>query len=127
MAGQIFLGVLGIVVALILFSQWRLARMSRQLRGQPAPPQAKSHPQGVLYFFHSPRCAPCRSMVPVIDELIDEFPERVVSIDVSERPEVAAAFRVAATPTTVIVRDGQIAEVLLGVKTRRRLAGLMGD
>jgi len=127
MAGQIFLAALALVVGLILFSHWRIARISRGLRGQPAPPGAEPHPQGVLYYFFSPRCAPCRRMGPVIDELATAHPGQVVKVDVSEEPQRAAAFRVAATPTTLLVRDGRIVEVLLGAKPRQRLAGLLAE
>ncbi len=54
MAAQVFLGILGLVVALMLFSQWRISHLSRGLRGQPAPAAARPHPQGVLYMS---RCA----------------------------------------------------------------------
>ncbi len=56
MAAQVSLVLLGLVVALMLFSQWRISRLSRGLRGQPAPAAARPHPhpQGVLYMS---RCA----------------------------------------------------------------------
>lgn len=123
---QIFLGILGLFVAVMLFSQWRIARMSRGLRGQPAPAVAQSHPQGVLYYFYSPRCGPCRSMGPVIDRLAESHPGQVVKVDIGEERELAAAFGVMGTPTTMLVKGGEIREVLLGAKSEKRLAGLLG-
>jgi len=128
MAAQIFLGILGLVVALILFSQWRMSHLSRGLRGQPAPTGARSHPQGVLYYFYSPRCGPCRAMGPVIDRVTETHPGQVVKVDVGEEPQLAAAFRVAGTPTTMLLRDGEIVEVMLGAKSQKRLEALLqGD
>ncbi len=128
MAAQIFLGILGLVVALILFSQWRMSRLGHGLRGQPAPVEARSHPQGVLYYFYSPRCGPCRAMGPVIDRVAEAHPDQVVKVDVGEEPQLAAAFRVAGTPTTMLIRDGRIIEVMLGAKPQKHLEALLqGD
>ncbi len=125
MAAQIFLGILGLVVALILFSQWRISHLSRGLRGQPAPAAARSHPQGVLYYFYSPRCGPCRAMGPVIDRVAEAHPGQVVKVDIGEEPQLAAAFRVAGTPTTMLVKRGEITEVMLGTKSPQRLEALL--
>lgn len=122
---QIFIGVLGLFVALILFSQWRIAHMSRGLRGQPAPAEAQSHPQGILYYFYSPHCGPCRTMGPVIDRMTETHPGQVIKVDVGEEPALAAAFHISGTPTTLLIRDGAIAEVMLGAKSQKRLERLL--
>ncbi len=125
---QMLLGIFGLIVAVFLFSQWRMARMSQGLRSQPAPAKAQSHPQGILYYFYSPRCGPCRTMGPRIDRLADEHPGQVIKVDVGEEQALAATFRVSGTPTTMLIRDGAIAEVMLGIKSQKRLERLLqGD
>lgn len=66
--------------------------------GQSAPLQ--------LLEFTSPGCGPCRSMIPVVDQLRGEgYPIQVV--DIAERPELAQHFRVQRVPCFVLVAGQQ--------------------
>jgi len=121
----VFVLVLGGILALILVSQWRALSLARRQRGDPAPPQAAGCVLPTVYYFHSPRCAPCRSLSPRIDALAQRHPGQVITVDVSEDPAQAASFHVRATPTTVLVKDGLIVEVLLGPQSAKRLEALL--
>ena len=58
----------------------------------------------MLYFFTSQGCAPCIQVKHVINQLDSEgYP--VTTINVSERPDWANAFRVTHTPTLALVRN----------------------
>jgi len=103
---------------------------ARRQRGRPAPDYAQWLPEALqacprlLVYFHSPRCGPCRSMTPVIDELARHH-AGVVKVDVADRPALAMAFGIRATPTVVLVADGTVREVLLGPQRRDRLEKLL--
>lgn len=114
-----------------LLLQLRVFLRERRLRGQDAPSlegpmDAKLRARGrVLLYFYSPSCGPCRSMTPVVDRLA-ESRDNVFKFDVSATPDMARRFNVMATPTTVLVQDGRIAQVMLGPQGEKKLAALLG-
>lgn len=61
----------------------------------------------MLYFFTNHGCAPCIQVKHVIKQLDNEgYP--VTTVNVSERPDWADAFRVTHTPTLALVRNNEV-------------------
>jgi thioredoxin 1 len=75
----------------------------------------------VLGFVAS-GCGPCLQQRPVWDAL----PVDVEIIDVDVQPELRARFGVEGLPTTVVVRGGEVAQVLRGLSTTRQIMELLG-
>ncbi len=110
--------VLGMMLGL---QRWMAARMRAQ-EGKQAPPLGPlGDPEGRVVWFYGPNCGPCHAMRPAIDALGD----RAIPVDVSEHMDIAMAYGVMATPTTVFVRDGSIAAVRPGRLSPDQLEGLL--
>ena len=76
----------------------------------------------VLVDFYSPTCGPCRLQTPVLEELAVERPDlKIVKVDVSNNPELAVHHQIAAVPTLMLVRNGQVVDSLRGLQNRNRL------
>lgn len=107
--------------------QLRPLWQARRMRGQPAPDVVTSDRTGPrLYYFWSPHCGQCRSMTPLIDRLVEQGRD-IVKVDIMEEPALARAFKVGATPTTVVVRQGRVQQVLLGRLSEQRLLSFLDD
>ncbi len=78
-----------------------------------------------LIYFYSPRCGPCRSMTPLIDQLSQQHPGEVVKVDVRQDPASARAFNIRATPTTVLVKDNRVLDMALGGKSQAQLEKML--
>lgn len=76
----------------------------------------------VVLWFHSPSCGPCKAMQPGVDPLVESG--RARAIDVMQQPDIARAFSVMATPTTVVVRGGVVREVRTGFLSPKALESL---
>ncbi len=75
-----------------------------------------------LARFGSPTCGPCKSMEPALVALEAAHPAvKVVRVDVTEVPEVAAKFGVRAVPTLILLEDGAPLAVSTGAKTLSEL------
>lgn len=65
------------------------------------------HDGPLLLFFSASWCGPCRMMMPIIEELSNEFEGRMTfcRVDVAESPDMAVNFTVRSVPTIMIFRD----------------------
>jgi thioredoxin 1 len=78
-----------------------------------------------LVYFYSAKCAPCRSMTPIIDQLSEQHPEGVFKVDVQQDLEAARNFNIRATPTTLLIKDNRVLDVALGSKSRAQLERML--
>lgn len=62
----------------------------------------------ILVYFYSDRCAPCISLRPKVEKLLqNSFPEmKLTYIDSEKQPEIAAQHSVFANPTLLLFFDG---------------------
>jgi thiol-disulfide isomerase/thioredoxin len=122
----VFLGAIGVLATLYALRRWMDAQVRRS-EGVAAPPLDGPLGEAVrgttLLWFHSPTCGPCRVMKPAIESLVTEGSAH--SIDVQQHLEVAQAFGVLATPTTIAIVDGHIRAVRTGVLRPEALRALL--
>jgi putative thioredoxin len=77
-------------------------------------------------------CGPCRTLGPVLEQVIGETGGQVVlaKVDVDANPQVSAAFRVQSIPAVYALRDGQVVDGFIGAQgeaaVRDFVAGLIG-
>lgn len=77
----------------------------------------------VLVHFWAEWSGPCKAIAPVLNDLADEYANRVKigMINVDEQPKLAAEYDIRAIPTFLLLRRGQIADQLIGLHTKRDL------
>jgi thioredoxin 1 len=77
----------------------------------------------ILVDFWAEWCGPCKMIAPVLDELAEEYSGRVNigKVNVDEFQALAAEYGVRAIPTLLLFQNGQVAEQILGLKSKRDL------
>jgi thioredoxin 1 len=77
----------------------------------------------VLVDFWAEWCGPCKMIAPVLDELADEYEGRVKigKVNIDEQQGLAAEYGVRAIPTLLIFDKGQVADQVVGMKSKRDL------
>jgi thioredoxin 1 len=80
-------------------------------------------PIPVLVDFWGPGCSACRLVAPLVDEAADAYAGRlkVVTIDAHANPASATRFGVRGIPNLVFVKNGQVAQQLLGAVAKPKL------
>ncbi|THF84718.1 thioredoxin family protein [Cohnella fermenti] len=66
-------------------------------------------------------CPPCRVLLPLLDELSDEYGGAVkfAKVDCDESPDLASSFGVMSMPTVVFFRDGVPENKLVGLRPKQ--------
>ena len=73
----------------------------------------------VLLDFWASWCAPCRMVVPIIEEIAGERPDiKVGKINVDEQPELASKFGIMSIPTLVVMKNGKIVQQVSGARPK---------
>ena len=79
----------------------------------------------VLVDFWAPRCAPCRLVEPVVDELADKYQGKVAfyKLNRDDNPGIANRFNVMSLPTIMVFKNGRPMSSITGFtkETRREL------
>ena len=76
----------------------------------------------VLLDFWAPWCAPCRMVVPIIEEIANEREDiKVGKINVDEQPELASEFGVMSIPTLVVVKNGKVVQQVSGARPKEAI------
>src|SRR2546423_440055 len=77
----------------------------------------------VLVDFWAEWCGPCKMIAPVLDELADEYDGRIRTgkVNIDEQQGLAAEYGVRAIPTLLLFDKGQVADQIVGLRSKRDL------
>ena len=77
----------------------------------------------VLVDFWAEWCGPCKMIAPLLDELANEYDGKVKigKVNIDEQQNLAAEYGVRAIPTLLIFHHGEVADQLVGARSKRDL------
>jgi len=78
----------------------------------------------VLVDFCAPWCGPCRAIAPVVDELANEYADRlkVAKCNVDDNPKTPSRYGIRAIPTLIIFKGGNVSEQITGAVAKSQIA-----
>ena len=82
-----------------------------------------------LVDFYADWCAPCRVVEPMVNQLAEDYADRVgvFKVDVDASPDLATRFGVRSIPTLLVFNNGKPVKTLVGVVTRGQLSGVLDN
>jgi putative thioredoxin len=76
--------------------------------------------------FWAPWCSPCRTLAPILEELVRQYAGRLLlaRVNTDEEPALAAQFSIRSIPDVRIFKDGRLVDGFIGVQPLARLKPL---
>jgi thioredoxin 1 len=77
----------------------------------------------VLIDFWAEWCAPCRLIAPIVEEIADEYKDKltVAKVDVDNNPQVSMNYGIRSIPTLLIFKDGKPVETIIGAIPKKEI------
>lgn len=79
----------------------------------------------ILLDVWAPFCAPCRSLMPVIEEISKETWFDVIKLDASTEMDFVQELGVSGLPTFFAFKNGQIVGSISGMTTKDRIIDML--
>ena len=75
----------------------------------------------VVIDFWAEWCGPCRMVGPIIDQLAEEYKDKVIigKVDVDENNEATTRYGIRNIPTVLFIKNGQVVDKIVGSADKR--------
>lgn len=83
----------------------------------------------VCFYFLATWCGHCEMMAPVLEELSDEYQEKLVveKLDVDQNQQTAEQFGIVSIPTLLLFQNGEVVKQIVGYRPKADLVSQLAD
>jgi thioredoxin 1 len=83
----------------------------------------------VLVEFASKTCMPCRVLLPILEELSEEYEDEVkfCKVDLTESLSLGLKLGIEILPTLVLFNNGGVVDQLTGLQSKEKIEDLLNE
>ena len=83
----------------------------------------------VLVDFWSPNCAPCKMLIPVLEELAEENEgdATIAKVNTAQYPALVSKYGIDTLPTLLFFYQGKVVERMVGVQSKHKLQSALDE
>ena len=83
----------------------------------------------VLVDFFATWCGPCKMIAPIIEQLAQEFYDKlaIVKVNIDEEPKLAERFDIQSIPTVMLLKNGEPVFTEVGAKPLAHYQALLTE
>ena len=83
----------------------------------------------VLVDFWATWCGPCRILSPTVDEIAEEYADRitVAKCNVDDAEEIAMQYRIMSIPTLLFFKGGEVVDKRVGVVSKEEIVSIINS
>ena len=83
----------------------------------------------LMVDFWATWCGPCRILSPTVDEIADEYADRitVAKCNVDDAEEIAMQYRIMSIPTLLFFKGGEVVDKRVGVVSKDEILSIINS
>ncbi len=83
----------------------------------------------VLLDFWAEWCGPCKMIAPILDQLADDFGDRlkIVKLNIDENPQTPPRYNIRSIPTLLLFNNGSVAAQQVGAVSKAQLESFVNS
>lgn len=81
----------------------------------------------VLVDYWAEWCGPCKAVAPILQEIADEYGERlrIAKVNIDENPDIPARYGIRGIPTLMLFKNGNVDATKVGALSKSQLIAFL--